>query len=454
MTRGTVLAATVAATAFLGGCGGGGESATETRRPPTPAAADRDTIYRTATVTDLVALGARKLTEAEFRSEMVGARLLNVGGADGAVQDGWTWKINQDGTAGSRGARGEWESSSAWWLEDGQYCRHGAGESAASASCSSVYELDGIYRFGSDGDPDNLAGWSVEVGGWDVGQLLYDGETFAARHVAAARQDNQEGRTEIIDPVGFSMRRTEEGDYVVTLDGFEHTFTRDQRTDVGAEGPNDASDIQFRAYGWTRRDFNENLDAGHSRGEHVMYFGAERDHEEIRGTDPELRTFVMFGNPTSDFSRVNDMTATYSGSEGGAWAWLHVYASSFEADNFDWERDRASLYSTDLEFTANFSSNTVSGRIDNFRHWENGDDSDEPYDMTLTMPETEFGTEGLSGTFVVSGQAVRQATADYDASFWGPDASDFAGTMTISGTDIDGADETPFVGIGHFQAKR
>ena len=388
---------------------------------------------------------------------MIGARLRNVGGTDGASSDGWTWKINADGTAGSRGAKGEWENSSVWWLENGQYCRHTAGESAATAGCSFVYELDGVYRFGSDSGPDDpgsLAGWSVEAGGWDVGQLLYDGETFAARHVAAARLDHQGGKTELIDPVDFSIRRTEEGDYVVTFDGFEHTFTPDQRTDTGAKGPNDALDIEFSAYGWTRRDFNENLDAGHSRGEHVMFLKADRDHEEIHGHDPELTAFVMFGNPTSDFSRVNDMTATYSGSEGGAWSMIHLYASSFDADNFDWEGDRASPYSTDLEFTANFSRNTISGRIDNFRLWENGDDSDETYDMTLTMPETEFGTEGFSGTFVVSGQSVRDGTADYDASFWGPDANDVAGTITISGTGIDGANETPFVGVGHFQAKR
>ena len=123
----------------------------------------------------------------------------------------------------------------------------------------------------------------------------------------------------------------------------------------------------------------------------------------------------MFGNPTSDFSRVNDMTATYSDSEGGAWAWLDLFSSSFEANSFD---------------------------------------SDEPYDLTLTMPETEFGTEGLSGTFDVSGQAVRDATGSFDASFWGPDANDVAGTMTVTGTDIEDGDVTPFVGIGHFQAKR
>ena len=162
----------------------------------------------------------------------------------------------------------------------------------------------------------------------------------------------------------------------------------------------------------------------------------------------------MFGNPTSDFSRVNDMTATYSDSEGGAWAWLDLFSSSFEANSFDWDEDRLGIYTYDLEFTANFSTSTLSGRMQDFRIWENGDDSDEPYDLTLTMPETEFGTEGLSGTFDVSGQAVRDATGSFDASFWGPDANDVAGTMTVTGTDIEDGDVTPFVGIGHFQAKR
>ena len=118
-------------------------------------------------------------------------------GTDGATSDGWTWKINADGTAGSRGAKGEWESFSEWWFENGRYCRHGAGESAATAGCSSVYELDGVYRFGSDTDPDNpggLAGWSVEVGGWNAGKLLYDGETLNARNLSAMKLLHPEGR--------------------------------------------------------------------------------------------------------------------------------------------------------------------------------------------------------------------------------------------------------------------
>ena len=223
---------------------------------------DREVIYAVGTVAELEALGARRLTEDEFSSEVVGKRLRAAPGG------GFVWKINEDGTSITRSAGEEWRVSdpgTRWTFENGQYCR---------PSCSAVYELDGVFRFTDSDDPESLSGWAVEEGGWEVGELLYDEETLRARHVAAARLDHQRGKTEIIDPVDFSMRRTEEGEYVVTLDGFQHTFTRDQRTEHGARGGNDDLDIEFSVFGWPRRNFNENLDAGHSRGEHVMYVNA------------------------------------------------------------------------------------------------------------------------------------------------------------------------------------
>ena len=451
----------VATTGVLSACGGGtGGQPPEMTPPPehgggdgasgegtagTPPV-DRETIYRTSTVSELVALGARRLTEDEFRSEIVGERLRNTGDVDDGTQEpgeGWIWKINSDGTSLSYSGKGrsDWEAESIWTFENGQYCRNRVGDTDAPA-CSKVYELNGVYRFTSSGEPDALSGWSVEVGGWDAGQLLYDGETLNARNLSAMRLAHQEGQAELIEPVDFSIRRTEDGNYVVTLDGFEHTFTPDQRTAAGAEGPSDALNIDFSVYGSTRQNFNENLDNGHSGGSHVTIWGGRRDQEEIQGQNPQLRTFATFGNPTTDFSRLNDMTATYS----GGWAWIDGFVSSFDAGNFDWDDDRIRLWSDDMAFKANFSNATISGRIQDFKVW----DSDEPYDLTLTMPETSFGTEAFQGSFDVTGETLDQATASYDASFWGPDANQFAGTMSISGTDVEDGDTTPFVGIGHF----
>ena len=277
----------------------------------------------------------------------------------------------------------------------------------------------------------------------DAGQILNDGETLTARNISTMRIDHQGGTAALIDPVDFTIMRTAAGKYVVTLDGFEHTYTRDQRHDVGAQAPGDALDMEFRVYGSTRRDFHENVDEGHTNGHHLTIWEVTRDHEEIQGTDPQLRAFGTFGNPTTNFDHMTDMTATYT----GGWVWLPIFAAEFEANNFNWDEDRGNYWTDDVAFTANFSNSTISGRIQGFREW----DTEEPYDVTLTMPETSFGTEALQGNFTVSG-AVREATAKYDASFWGPDANKFAGTISIQGIVDDGEPGgLPVVGIGHFE---
>ncbi len=280
----------------------------------------------------------------------------------------------------------------------------------------------------------------------DAGQILFAGETLTARNATATiRQDHIAGKTELLDPVGLSIRRTKDGEYVVTMDGHEHTFPRSQRTETGADGPNDAEalDMGFQVYGYTRRDFHENLDAGHSRDWPLTIWSISRDEEHVSGPDPELRAFGTFGNPTTDFNHMTDMTATYT----GGWSWLHIYAAEFEPDNFDWDEDRVGIYSDDLEFTANFSDGTISGRITGYREWEDDHQNEKPWDVTLTMPETRFGTDAFQGDFTVSGDTMRTAAADFDASFFGSDATGFAGTVTISGTVHD---DGPVVGIGHF----
>lgn len=449
MNRYATFVLALAAAGLLTACGGGStdpggvhtpDSGNETAPETTPGqdqGTASDAIAATS-VTDLLALGARTLTEADIRAELVGARLRNVSEEDGRRTYGWTWIIREDGTSDSRGARGEGDWPSTWFIENGQYCRTPVGEDGPPG-CSTVYELDGIYRFSArSGDAQNLTGWSVTVGGWDAGQLLYDGETLTARNLSAMRLAQEEGNAELIDPVDFSIRRTEDGDYVVIFDGFEHTFTPDQRTSWGFESGDD--DIALSNW----NSSHEELDAGHSDGDYAIVFRATRDHEEVEGTNPELRAFAVVGNPTSDFSRMNDVTATF---EGG-FAYLDLMTASF--DNFDWDEDRLELRSREgVALTANFANSTVSGSIRDF-----AEDDGTPYDITLTMPETTFGTEGFSGNFDVSGGAVHQTTASYDASFWGPDANQVVGTMSIAGTAIDDEDPIPFVGVGWFGANQ
>ena len=227
----------------------------------------------------------------------------------------------------------------------------------------------------------------------DAGQLLYDGETLTARNISQTiRQRFQEGTTELNDPTDFTIMRTEDGEYVVTLGGVEHTFTRDERDRPhGAVTEDDESlDMSFTVYGWTRRDFHENLDNGHSRGTYQTIWEGTRDFEERDGRDDRLRAFGIFGNPTTDFNHLNDMTATYT----DGWVWLPLYAASFKPDDFDRDEDQLSLYTDgdDVAFTANFANGTLSGQLTGFREWDDGDGTGAPFDLTLTMPETPFGT--------------------------------------------------------------
>ena len=375
MTRYGTFAATLAATALLAGCGGSGNGTNEddigeptTQMPDPRELPDRDTIYRTSTVADLEALGARKLTESDFRSEIVGKRLRNSGDVDDGAHgpsEGWYWTIKPDGTSDSWSGKGtdDWSSPSVWIFEDGQYCRR-ATDSNVDYGCSTIYELKGVYRWSDSGDPDSLSNWSVEIGGWDAGALLYDGETLTGRNVTAMRLDFPEGTSSVIDPVDFTIRRTEQGEYVVMLDGLEHTFTRDQRTSWGLDSNYiDEHDDVPEEHDMNLSFWNtshDELDAGHSKGEHFAVFRTARDAEFFEhGTNPELSSFVVVGSPTLDFNRMNDVTATYQ----GGFAYLGLYTTSF--DDFDWDSDdRLRLWSREgITLTANFADLTIAGNI-------------------------------------------------------------------------------------------
>ena len=285
----------------------------------------------------------------------------------------------------------------------------------------------------------------------DAGQILHAGDTLTPRNASKTLHIlNQEGKTELIDPIDFTIKRTEAGEYVVTLGDRQHTFTRDQRTaphEATAEytdADNVENFMQFWVYADTRSNFHENLDNGHSEGHYNTVWLGRRDVNRP-GPDDRLRTFGIFGNPTTTFNHLNDMTATYT----GGWAWLSLFAADFEPRNFNSDEDQLKLYSyaDGAKFTANFADQTISGQLTNFREW----DTEKPFDLTLTMPKTKFGTDAIKGEFTASGNFLRNETVEYDASFWGPDANGLAGTISLSGeADDSESGRIPVVGIGHF----
>ena len=433
MKRFATCVPAIVAAGFLLGCGGGGEMS--------ESLPDRGTIYRTGTVTDLVALGARKLSEDEFRSEIVGKRLRNTGDVDEGARrpgEGWIWKIGADGTSRSWSDRGtdDWQAESTWTFENGQYCRNRVGDTDAPG-CSSVYELNGVYRFTGD-EPDGLAGWSVEVGGWDAGQLLHDGETLTARHVAGVLHDKEDGTTALRD-FDFSIGLDGNGRYVVTMAGLEHTFTEAEiRTDGrGSARSGEDHEMSF----WHLSGRHDEIVAGHSMGEHFLLFETMRDMVRP-GSDPELWGYVLVGNPTSGLGAMRDVTATY---DGFGLARIDLYpARGYEG------RDQRDTYWGDATLTADFGNSTISGRLHDFTVQRGGEDGRAPVEgLVMTVPVTAFDAASFSGDFEVSGLGADESlAASYEGSFYGVDAPAVFGTISGTGR-FDGA---PANAIGFFAA--
>lgn len=114
-----------------------------------PVNVSQQDVATVASKTELLAMGARQLTEDEFRREIVGKTL---------DEGSWTWAIAADGTASSRADDGSWSNVSNWKFDGRTYCRWSTGDPRA---CREVYELGGIYRFG--GDDDELACWALPL---------------------------------------------------------------------------------------------------------------------------------------------------------------------------------------------------------------------------------------------------------------------------------------------------
>ena len=186
----------------------------------------------------------------------------------------------------------------------------------------------------------------------DAGQLLADGDTLPVR-IVGVRQADEEGTTTAVDNIDFSIRRNSNGEYVVNLQGRNHTFTVDQLTQYGASyhEPDDApADQQGIWFGYHSGNMSD-LNSGHSNGDHYLAFRVGKEIVEVHGSDPELETFAIVGNPTADFSGLSGTSATYA---GDGFALLDFWATSFPMGEIG--QDYRERYTTrDVTLTADFS---------------------------------------------------------------------------------------------------
>lgn len=122
---------------------------------PLPAAAEATILQIEAcrTVDDLLGLGARKLTAAEFRRKVVGRPLTG---------DGLSWIIAGNGTARSISDDGTWEPDARrWHLKDDAFCTRLDGR----MTCRAVYMIGAYLRMAHSADALALGGWTAKVAG-------------------------------------------------------------------------------------------------------------------------------------------------------------------------------------------------------------------------------------------------------------------------------------------------
>jgi hypothetical protein len=116
-----------------------------------PVTVQKSTVTSVSLVSDLTALGAKSLNEAQILSVFVG-KSHDAGD--------WIYTVNSDGTWSAESKDGSWDNESGTWeLKDDQFCRVG---SDFPTLCSTVYQIGNILRVTTD-DEQYLRPWSITL---------------------------------------------------------------------------------------------------------------------------------------------------------------------------------------------------------------------------------------------------------------------------------------------------
>ena len=110
-------------------------------------------IEKATTVSELMELGATKLTAAQFKQLVVGKPMAD-------PKKGWSWIIEANGTTSSSAADGSWkEDAQPWSMKGDAYCT----KIDKKTACRDVYMIGNYLRMSDKSDPAKLSNWTVTV---------------------------------------------------------------------------------------------------------------------------------------------------------------------------------------------------------------------------------------------------------------------------------------------------
>lgn len=294
------------------------------------------------------------------------------------------------------------------------------------------------------GGIDLTAGLTADSQGDWASKKLNDGATLtanAATSTSIARYGN--GTAGSASPANFSIKKNADGGVDMTVNGETVSFTADD---------------QFREDGWEKT-------AGNYKALVNRKPGGASTSNALDGTDESYLQVWEYDSTTDDgknllgYAVVGAETkpATLSGHANA------TYKGTAHADTFlvadAYERTGVK---GDLTLTANFTEGKVTGQIDNIEGRVRGAETGYVWsdwvalgpDSNVEMTKANISSNGFAGGKLVahdpSGELGSLGGSTYSGRFYGPDADQVGGVMTIKGT----AGEDKFVGRGYFTGNK
>ncbi len=196
-------------------------------------------------------------------------------------------------------------------------------------------------------------------------------------------------------------------------------------------------------WAWSGNSMAEQLDPANGRNSMVF------DYYTDTGPGSGQIGFIVVGTETDS----NDLralpTATYDG---------HARVRVAPTTDFVEYNDSVSEARGDMRLGANFGAGTVSGSITNMegRLPRNQDPTRTwtPFAGQLTLNETGISGNGFTGAVTADSGFTSEigtvaAGSSYSGTFFGPEANEVAGGLSLTGTSADGG--VPYLGWGFIQ---
>lgn len=282
----------------------------------------------------------------------------------------------------------------------------------------------------------------------DLGALseaLDAGETVTARSVASSAliRNYATQSSELADDVLVQVKKNADGELSLIVDGTEVAFaTGDRRIEEDGDVfgyEQDGDNFYYNLFSWDG-DLDELLTGNDSSARPVAYYF------ETPGSDTALLGYAIIGTETG----AGDLPSTGTAELDG-YAVIGLFPEENLA-NFASARERLRA---DVEITADFANDTLSGEMTNLVLQSTPNDGDVRTDIAgvITMEETSLNANGFEGRLTMDAAGLADASnitdanvGTYGGTFYGEDAEQAAGTISTRFENDNGV----FNGYGFF----